>query len=203
MPFLLWCILGGLLLCYFDSTTLFVFINTHHSIWVDSIMETMSLLGEGLYIALIGLCFLYFKPFRNIYFFIGAILCTLLPSLLTQLLKYQFIAPRPMSVYAGASWVHHLEHWALLHNNSFPSGHTTGAFSFMCFLACMLPSPYRIWGLLFFLLALSTAYSRVYLAAHFFVDVYVGSIIGVVFSYLICWGLLLIKNKRAQHLSSL
>lgn len=190
-------------MCYFDSTTLFAFINTHHNLWADQLMEAMSLLGEGLYIAIIGLFFLVFKSFRNIYFFIGAILCTLLPSLLTQLLKYQFVAPRPMSVFAGAKWVHHLEHWALLHNNSFPSGHTTGAFSFMCFLTCMLPNSSRNLGFLFFLLALCTAYSRVYLAAHFFVDVYVGSIIGVVFSYLICWFLFFVKNKRYQNLSSL
>lgn len=203
MPFLLWCILGGFLLYYLDSTTLFAFINTHHSAWADTLMETMSLLGEGLYIVLIGLCFLLLKPFRNIYFFIGAILCTLLPSLFTQLLKHQFVAPRPMSVYEGATWVHHLKHWALLHNNSFPSGHTTGAFSFMCFLACMLPKSYRYWGIVLFLFALSTAYARVYLAAHFFVDVYAGSIIGVVFSYLICKLLFYVKYKRAQQVSTI
>jgi membrane-associated phospholipid phosphatase len=195
--------LGGFLLCYLDSTTLFAFINTHHSTWADTLMETMSLLGEGVYIVLIGLVLLLCKPFRNIYFFIGAILCTLLPSLLTQLLKHQFVSPRPMSVYEGAPWVHHLAHWALLHNNSFPSGHTTGAFGFMCFLACMLPKAYRYWGVLLFLFALSTAYARVYLAAHFFVDVYIGSIIGVVFSYLICWLLFYVKDKRLQQESTL
>ena len=44
---------------------------------------------------------------------------------------------------------------------------------------------YNKWGLLFFLLALSVCYSRLYLAAHFFDDVYAGSIVGAVTTTLI------------------
>ncbi|RYZ48512.1 MAG: phosphatase PAP2 family protein, partial [Sphingobacteriales bacterium] len=44
---------------------------------------------------------------------------------------------------------------------------------------------YRWLAVVFFVLAMAVGYSRIYLAAHFFIDVYVGSIIGVVFTILV------------------
>jgi membrane-associated phospholipid phosphatase len=200
IPFMLWCIAGAYLLCSYDSTYLFSGINQHYHPVTDLLMEVMSRLGEGGTIVLIGLCFWILKPFRNLYFFTAAVLCTLVPSLVTQLVKYQVAAPRPMTVYADQAWVHHLNHWALLHNNSFPSGHTTGAFSFFCMLACIMPGGKRAWGLFFFLFALLTGYARVYLAAHFFADVYVGSIIGTILSFSICAVVFYIKSRN-EHAS--
>jgi membrane-associated phospholipid phosphatase len=61
---------------------------------------------------------------------------------------------------------------------SFPSGHTCGAFSLYCLLSMLLVPKYKWLGMVCFIFAISTAYSRIYLAAHFFEDVYAGSIIG-------------------------
>jgi len=79
----------------------------------------------------------------------------------------------------------------LTQNYKFPSnericvmGHSTGAFSFFCFLSLILTARYKAFGLLFFLLALSVCYSRMYLAAHFFDDVYAGSILGTTLTML-------------------
>jgi membrane-associated phospholipid phosphatase len=160
-------------------------INIHHFSWLDRLLEVFNWLGEGWLIGLIAFIFFLFKPFRNVWFFASGLLCTILPSLLTQLIKYQVEAPRPMSMFKGQSWVHHLSHWDLLHNNSFPSGHTTGAFSLFCFLSCAMPRSYRFLGVIFFLLAISVAYARIYLAAHFFIDVYIGSFIGTFVSFLL------------------
>ena len=198
IPFILWCIAGAFLLCSYDSTQLFSEINQNYHPVADLLMEFMSRLGEGWAMVLIGLCLWATKPFRNPYFLIAAVLCTVIPSLVTQLIKYQVAAPRPMTVYAGQAWVHHLKHWALLHNNSFPSGHTTGAFSFFCLLACVMPVGKRGWGLFFFTVALMTGYARVYLAAHFFADVYAGSVIGTLLSYIICSIVFYIKSRNEQ-----
>jgi membrane-associated phospholipid phosphatase len=59
-----------------------------------------------------------------------------------------------------------------------------GAFALFTFGAMFLKPPYRIWGALFFLSAMAVAYSRMYLAAHFFEDVYAGSLMGAGFSML-------------------
>jgi membrane-associated phospholipid phosphatase len=181
--------------------SLFVGINTRYSTTLDGVMEQASRMGEGWWIALFGFVFFLFKPFRNPWFFFGAILCTVIPSLVTQLIKFYIGAPRPLKVYGHLQWIHHLHNWPALYQNSFPSGHTTGAFSFFAFLSCMLPSKYNYWAILFFALALATGYSRVYLAAHFFVDVYVGSIIGTSLSFAVCMLLFYFKTLMEERRS--
>ncbi len=160
-------------------------------------MENVNYLGEGWGIIFISFSVFLLKPFRNFWFFLTTSLCTIVPSLLTQWIKYQVDAPRPISVFGKETWLRHLDNWALLHNNSFPSGHTTGAFSLMCFLACAIHLRYRYLGLLFFVLALMVGYARVYLAAHFFLDVYVGSIIGTLLSFIVC---ILVYRYKEHHL---
>jgi membrane-associated phospholipid phosphatase len=76
---------------------------------------------------------------------------------------------------------------------SFPSGHTTGAFCLFCFLAILLPPRYKPLGLVCFLVALAVGWSRMYLAAHFFLDVYVGSILATVF--VVCVVALMNRNQ--------
>ena len=118
-------------------------------------------------------------------------------SIFTQVIKNPIAAPRPQAVYEGQDFLRLLSHWDVLRNDSFPSGHTTGAFSFMCILAFVLPVRYRFWGLLLFCLALMVGYARVYLAAHFFIDIYVGSIIGTVFSFAIATLMYYFKEQKS------
>ena len=65
----------------------------------------------------------------------------------------------------------------MLHSLSFPSGHTTSAFSGALVLTYVTPKKY--WGVLYLLLAIAIGYSRMYLSEHFFEDVVGGSVIGV------------------------
>ena len=62
--------------------------------------------------------------------------------------------------------------------HSFPSGHTAVAFGLFCLLA--LISSNKMIGVVCFFIALFVAFSRVYLSQHFFLDIYIGSLIGVV-----------------------
>jgi membrane-associated phospholipid phosphatase len=185
VPFLAWCIAGaGLLYCY-DQYTLFSFVNGHYSDWSDTGMVWLSNMGEALFMSVLLVIVFILTPFRHRWFILGAVLCTAIPALITQGFKFYFAAPRPMTVYAQETWVRHLDSWPLLHANSFPSGHATGAFSLYCFLSLSMPARYRFLGALFFLLALGTGYARMYLAAHFFADVYAGSIIGTLVALLV------------------
>jgi membrane-associated phospholipid phosphatase len=61
---------------------------------------------------------------------------------------------------------------------SFPSGHTMAAFALYSFLAFVIPRK-QVLPAIFFVVALLTGVSRIYLAQHFLRDVYSGAVIGV------------------------
>ena len=71
----------------------------------------------------------------------------------------------------------------LLQNYSFPSGHTTFIFAGMCYLSLLVKS--HFYQIVFFVLALLCGLSRIYLFQHFYVDVYVGSILGICITLLL------------------
>jgi membrane-associated phospholipid phosphatase len=178
-------VLGGIALLAFDEEILFAIVTPHHSSFLDVAMVFATGLGEGVFGTIVLLLLLALKGFRNWWYFTAALLCNVIPALLTQAIKSWINAPRPLSRYKSAPWIHHLPQWDTLLTRSFPSGHTCAAFCLFSFLAFVLTPRYKWAGILFFLIALLVAYSRIYLAAHFFLDVYVGSIIGVVFTILV------------------
>lgn len=185
IPFMIWVILGGAVQFFFNKQELFAFVNTHYNTVADSMLYFLTFMGEGTVIFPVLLfCWLYKKENRTRPFFFAILLANIGAFLLAQAIKNIVNAPRPLNVFDDAAWVHVLPNWKHYYHNSFPSGHTTGAFAMFSFVAFILKKSYRFWGLAFFILALTVAYSRLYLAAHFFLDVYVGSIIGTVFSIL-------------------
>ena len=79
--------------------------------------------------------------------------------------------------------------------NTFPSGHTSSAFS-LAFLLTLLFAQQRPWlATVFFTAALLVAFSRVYIMQHFFVDVYVGSVVGTA-STLMFWAIFDAQLKK-------
>ena len=178
---LLWMMTGAILLALFDQRQLFSFFNSHYTTLGNYLMYGITFLGQPEVIVpvLLGLMLLV-KQYRNWWFAITAIACNITPLLLQQMMKHFLYHPRPLKFYSHAEWIHFEKGlWPeLTGNNSFPSGHSQGAFSFFCFLSLLLPPRYRGLGFVFFCLALQVCYSRMYLAAHFFADVYTGSTIG-------------------------
>lgn len=66
---------------------------------------------------------------------------------------------------------------------SFPSGHSTAAFSLFLFLT--LISQNKNWGYFFGFMAVIIAFSRTYLSQHYFIDTLVGSIIGSAVTFIV------------------
>jgi membrane-associated phospholipid phosphatase len=185
IPFIVWVIVGGLLLLLFSNKDLFLAINTHYNDTADAFFYYATWMGEGWVIVIVLAGLLLIPRYRNWWYFLTASLCNLIPFFIQQILKVMFNSPRPFKYFHNAPWIHYLYKWPYLSDRSFPSGHSEGAFSFFCFLSLLLPAKYRVIGVIFFLLALSVCYSRIYLAAHFFADVYAGSILGAVTTSLI------------------
>jgi membrane-associated phospholipid phosphatase len=100
-----------------------------------------------------------------------------LTTLLTQICKYVIVPHelRPIRAIADTSLIHTVAGVELHEVSSFPSGHTATAFTFyLLFCLILRNKSWLVWGLLY---ALCVAYSRVYLAQHFPVDLGAGMIV--------------------------
>ena len=169
----------------FSQKELFAAVNTHHTAVSDVLMYGATWMGTGQVVTASLLFLMVLRPFRNLRYFVFAALCNIVPFITQQLLKTYFDCPRPLNYFHHASWIHIQPWWPELYHRSFPSGHSEGSFSFFCFLSLLLPAKYHRFGALFFVLAITVCYSRLYLAAHFFEDAYAGSIIGVTLTTLV------------------
>lgn len=179
----IWLIVGAILIRFFPKPEIFLFVNAHYNHFWDYIMGGMTYLAGGWALAIILLFLLWRRQFKA--FWLLAIVF-LASGAVTQVLKFYYHLPRPALYFEGKGIVLHTVKWVPVHKmNSFPSGHSTAAFSIFCFLALVVNR--KRWGAVFFFLAFLAAYSRMYLAQHFFTDVYAGSIIGTFVTLLIYW----------------
>lgn len=198
LPFLLLFVLfsfsGAWLLATHSAADLVLFVNGHYTAFLDAVMPWWTDFGDGgTHIAIIVLLIVYAWRTRRgpaRWGWLG-FLGFALPSLTSQVLKESFFnhVPRPVTYFTDTpSVLHHVAGVELWTYNSFPSGHTITAFSIALTLIYLF-QPRRVWAwtLVLFAWALSVGYSRMYLAEHFFRDVYGGAIIGTVMTYASLW----------------
>lgn len=197
IPFLAWVLIGAILLTTYSRDQLFSTVNLHHNGFFDVFMRITSALGEGWGVIPILLGMLLFRSCRNWWYLATATVCNGVPALLVQFLKGIFKAPRPFEYYkSDPSWIHFDSFWGdHLYHNSFPSGHATGIFSLCVFLSIILPKKWEKFGLVLFLIAVLVAYSRMYLAAHFYADIFAGSMLGTI-TTIFCFALMKHFGKR-------
>lgn len=177
--FLLWTIVGTVILILEEDRQVYLFVNSKNNPFLDTILPFVSHLGTFPVIALCLLAVLCIPRFRTKKVLLSMILCNTVPFLLIQLLKNIINAPRPLNYFKNAEWIHRVSGQPENYHLSFPSGHSGGAFALYCFLSLLLPEKWSWLGVPFFLAALLTGYSRIYLSQHFFADVFAGSLIGV------------------------
>ena len=170
-------ITGAVLLTVFSKEELFFAVNHHYSPVWDKINTIFSAYGRGDIISILLISLLMIPAYRNRHFFVTTLIFGILIPVFIYFSKLYFHTPRPLRFY-GVSRVHTVPWLDNLFETSFPSGHTLGAFGFFVLLSLYLPKRWKPWSLLFFLLALACAYSRLYLGQHFFADVYGGSVLG-------------------------
>lgn len=203
LPFLVWVLIGAVLLAVFDRQVLFGTVNMHHTPFLDVLMNVLTEMGNGVGIAIVLLALLLFRSCRDWWYMLTAIVCNVVPALLIQVLKAIFDAPRPFEYYkADPSWIHWEPGWGeKLFHHSFPSGHSAGVFSMCCFLSLILPRRYAWLGIVLFFFALTVGYTRMYLAAHFYADVFAGSIVGTT-TTLFCFAIMRRISRRSFVLSN-
>ncbi|MGI4835534.1 MAG: phosphatase PAP2 family protein [Janthinobacterium lividum] len=177
LPYLaLLALVGGGLLAT-PRHTLFFWVNGHHAPLLDQFFRPFTNVGDGAFYALVCLGLLFVR-FRWALLGFG---CFAVTSLAAQVGKHLIFTghPRPARYFQehpGYPALHTVEGVVLGTLKSFPSGHSTSAFSVFLLLTYLVRR--RQWGIAFTLLAALTAYSRVYLAQHFVEDVFAGSVLG-------------------------
>lgn len=153
----------------FDRTIFLAINHLPHTFIRDGIALFLSGVGSAGFIWLcIGLLLFLREEKKDHRFFVPLIAVVFGCFIVVEgLLKYLFARPRPGAdigaiVVGGASWF------------SFPSSHAAISWAMAVVLSRYEPR----WSILFYILAATISFSRIYLGVHYPVDVLVGSFIG-------------------------
>jgi len=158
-------------------------------------------LGEGIFVAVVVLI-CCFASWGWAVLAASAFSLTGLLSILAKNVLYPGEL-RPLAYFkARHITIHTVEGVHAYLSNSFPSGHTITGFALFTVLALMA-GPKPMLGLLCLLMALAVGFSRIYLAQHFFADVYFGSLIGLIPTVLLTLLFERTLAHRAWHSRSL
>lgn len=169
-----------LFILIWGKTDSFIIINGYYNPALDFFFQYVTVLGDGLiYIPLVLYC-IVFNPKFLVPVIAGIIICTLITHFLKRIVFPDEL--RPFSLEAKKVIIHKIKGVPLNRLHSFPSGHTSTAFTMALLLASVMKR--QIWAFVLPLIAFFVGYSRVYLAQHFPTDVCAGMTIGVVSAYL-------------------
>ena len=171
---LLLALLVAVFLLMYGKENSFLVINKYNSPRFDYV-------GDGIIWFPLFAYVLFFKRDYFVAVLTGLIICTIL----TQFLK-QVVFPndfRPVVILANKVRV--IPGYYMNRTHSFPSGHTSTAFTLALLLAFIVKR--NFWVYFFPLIAFFVGYSRVYLAQHFVTDVFAGMLTGIISSYLALW----------------
>ncbi len=175
-PQLLFLIVAGILLIVYPKVELHILINKMHTPWLDSFFRFITNLGHGfIYIPVI-----FILINKKVKWMLVYLLSVAFSNTALLLFKQFFFVNsyRPSwYFYLYENYRLHLVDGVQLHHlNSFPSGHTTTAFTvfFVLAILCRLNLSKTVLSVL----AILTAFSRAYLSQHFLVDIVAGSILG-------------------------
>jgi membrane-associated phospholipid phosphatase len=167
-------LLAAVLLLIKGHANSFLLLNSYHNSIADFSFYYITYLGDGWFAVFLSVVLFAFPKTRKLA--IVVFVAYAVSGLLAQLVKNLVEASRP-SVYFTLEQYHKFVAGVdLAGAHSFPSGHTTTAFSLATVLACYTQN--KKVQILYLVLAVAAGYSRIYLGQHFLTDVLVGALFG-------------------------
>ena len=158
----------------------FIIINGYYHPTLDIFFQYITYLGDGLiYIPIALYCAFYNRKYL-VAVIAGVIICTFLSQFLKRVVFADEL--RPISLEAKNIIIHKIDGIPIHREHSFPSGHTSTAFSMAMLLAAIMKR--KLWCVVLPFIAFMVGYSRVYLSQHFVTDVFAGMTIGIITAYL-------------------
>jgi membrane-associated phospholipid phosphatase len=189
----------ALFLFIYGKKDSFILINGFYNPQLDYFFQYVTYLGDGLiYIPIVVYCL-----FKNQKYLVPVIAGIIICTVLTHVLK-RVVFPdelRPVSLEVENVIIHRIDGVPLHRQHSFPSGHTSTAFTVALLLVSVMKR--KIWAYILPMVAFLVGYSRVYLAQHFVTDVTVGMLIGIISAYLSLRIYDAYERRRAQKMAAL
>ena len=178
---LFFILLGGGILLSISKADVSLWVNSLHSSSMDFLFLRFNVIGNVEFSVFCVAFILILKDWRLA---LKATCCFIAVMLVTQFMKHVMFPGtlRPI-LFFPENTLRLVNGVIQLKTESFPSGHTSAAFSIATFFA--LYKPGRSWDVVFAVFALIVGYGRIYLSQHFITDVYVGMIVGVVTTTLV------------------
>ncbi len=147
--------------------------------YVNTFYKYFTNVGDGIFAVGVGVLVLFYNRKRGLY----VLFAYFLAGITSSTIKYFFNYVRPFHYF-----VYYRKHYELklvegvdmLGERSFPSGHATAAF--VVFSTLAFSTENKMAKVVFFIIALNAAFSRIYLSQHWLVDVFVGSLIGITYA---------------------
>ncbi len=173
---ILFLAVGAILMLVYSKAELHILFNQFHSEAFDAFFRLITELGNGIVYVPVLLILLNKKTQWLITYLVAVAGSNLILVLSKQLIFSESYRPSRYFELFESYKLQLVEGVNLHALHSFPSGHTTTAFTVFFFLTLICKNNFV--KLILFVVALLTAFSRVYLSQHFFADIFVGSILG-------------------------
>ncbi len=161
----------------FAKGDIVLWLNARHGPFGDLFFKYWTNFGDG---ALLGVLLVFFLFYRY-YYALVTVVSIIVQSIVISLFKRWIFEEleRPLAFFGDKVDLNLVEGVRVHLVNTFPSGHTTSAFSVFALLALAFALR-RAWlSVVFFIMAVLVGVSRIYLLQHFFVDVYAGAWLGI------------------------
>lgn len=192
LPYVLFLLASFLLLLAYSKPELHILLTQNHSELSDVFFKYLTNLGDGLCYLVLIVILLFISYRYTVIFVVGSLFSNVVVHVSKKLIFAEVCRPSKYFELYETYKLHFVEGVRLHSFHSFPSGHTTTAFNLFFMLALITKNKYA--KLFFFVTAVVTGYSRVYLSQHFLIDIVVGSILGTA-GILAAW-LLLVKSEK-------
>lgn len=172
---LLW---GSYPLLAFDKVSLLLWLNGFHHPFLDYFFYHTTSLGSGVAYALFVVILIVMRSDNRT--LLAGTSNFIVISLIVQGMKRLvfFNQLRPITLVAADVSLHLVKGVVPYTHFSFPSGHAAFIFAIVCFIHLLIPRKPVVYSVLLLLVAVVTAYSRMYLCQHFYRDIYVGAWLG-------------------------
>ncbi len=179
VPTLIFVVVAVGLLVIYPKPELHILSNKANSPFFDIFFKYTTNLGNGAMIAILFIILLFVKYRVAFAFLAGSLATSLFINIIKKFVFHEVYRPSKYFELYESYRLHFIEGVKLYSLQSFPSGHSGTAFN--VFLTLALLSKNNGLKLVFFVMALLAAYSRVYLSQHFLIDITAGSVTGVLF----------------------